>query len=611
MKRLWMAALVMVVVVAGGAEVLAQEEVAPVALEPRDVLAKVTFPRIGASLDNLRAFVNSALGDMPDVLTPQFSRLVHSEGLIGVRQDGAVSILLLNPKKVQASDGGAPVPYALIIPVVEAGEYFKSVELTMPRKEPEDGMEVFVQEQRRFDFMAFREATPEERENRNKFMVVSEINHYFLPAADNQVVYGREPAAVKAVADFLNGGVLKVSAEGEADAVVRVDADVVQVMDIFQDDIDKFLKTLPMMAMTGAPDMPGRLPAQVQAKILKVQMEALVAAARQFTNVTVEVGADRNRIRLSNTVACAEDSVARKFLDAQRADGARGFVGALPQDCVAAVAGQMREVHLLTESLMELWAKINEEVALAGHDEALMSAEALTLMGESLGQYEGAVAFGIPESVQPGFSFVFVGEVKDPEKARTILAKTLAADSPMLKMYEQMNMKLKVTPAAAEYKGVSIDRLEMSVEGLPEEAMGMVKQLYGDMAYEHAIVDRFTVGAFGKNAGEMMRKMIDVARGDAPSLARSEQYQAAVADLPPDRIAEGFLSVSSLLSMVSRMGLPGMQPMEIAPARPVSMSITVREHVLKADAYVPADEVKSVYTAFMQAMMGAMQGGGH
>ena len=586
----------------------AEEPVAAPAVTAEDVILTVTVPKIGAALDNIRAYIQAIEPNVPDVLTPQIAKLVHSDGLIGIQQTGTLVILVMNPKKFPAPEGETPVPFALVIPTVNNQDYFNSVELQMPRKQAEGGLEVFTQERRSFDFKKFKETPPEERGDREKFMVVSEVSNYYLPIADNQVVYGRDAAVVRGVAELVKGGKLVAAAEAAPDAVARVDADIPRLLGTFQEDINQFMQKLPMMAMPAQNPATAGVSPQMQGKILQMEMQGVLAAAQQFKSVTIEIGANKDRVRLTKTVKTLPGTVAAKFIAAQAVEKPGEYVKGLPENCIGAIGGELKQMDLLTKPFMDLMGGVMQELGKGGAEDAALTEQMMNMMKESMGLYEGVIAFGIPQSEEPGLSIVFVAQLKDPAKAKALLQKTFGPDSPMLKMYEKMGMKMLSTPGALTYKDVAIDKMQFTLENMPDEAKEMMQKMYGGLVYDMAIVGNRLVGAFGKSSDKMVQQLIDVAKGDAKSLADSGLYQIAVADLPPKRMGEGFLSLAELLNMISRMGLPMMKPMDVVPAKPLAMSIEVDKDTLKAEAFVPSAEVKSVYSTIMQSMAGAMGG---
>jgi len=149
------------------------------------------------------------------------------------------------------------------------------------------------------------------------------------------------------------------------------------------------------------------------------------------------------------------------------------------------------------------------------------------------------------------------------------------------------------------------------MKDMPEEALAMVDRMYGGAMIEYiAFVGDRCLISFGKGGDKLIRQAIDVAKGDAKGLAGDAQYQAAVADLPDQRIAEGFFSPSQFITMFSKMGLPGVMPLEVTPGKPLSMWTMADKSGVVAEVHIPSSEVKAIYTAIMQAMMGAMMGGG-
>jgi len=422
------------------------------AMTKDDVLATIVVPKIAPAIENVKAFVSAVEPSVPvQMLTVQLSNLLQSDGLMGVKQGDPLVLLVLNPKKFGTPD--QPVPLAFVVPTTKPEDYFSSVELRLPRGEAKDGIETFTEEKRTIDFQALREAAPEGPPDMEQFQTVKKIQHVMTALPDNRVVYGHSEAVVRGVAALLQKKALAINTAGPKDALVRVDADISQLLATFDQEINGFLQFLPMLAEKAKMAAPAGVSTDVQMKMVKIEVEALLEMLKQFKSFSLEAGANKDRVRLTERVAPVPGSLAEKVLAAQRPMKAGTVMDGLPAGrYVAAMAGNLRGMELLREPVGKLVEKFAASVA-GEEDLAAMTKSLKEAMEATITLTEGTFAFAMPAGgEEPGFAFVGFTDYTDGAKAKALLReKMFDPKSAFVQMYEKMGMGFSVSKAADKY----------------------------------------------------------------------------------------------------------------------------------------------------------------
>jgi hypothetical protein len=229
------------------------------------------------------------------------------------------------------------------------------------------------------------------------------------------------------------------------------------------------------------------------------------------------------------------------------------------------------------------------------------------LMGEglALAGSQSAYYFG-PSKSGGAFSTLFMSEIKETEKARSLMRESVALTERLVAAAPgQPEMRVELEPGTHEHDGVDIDRFRITVKppGNGEEDAKYretMKALFGGEEFEVwvAFFDDLMVASYYTNSPDELKEMIDRLRSrKGGGLPASTPFRSATASLPRESMSLFFFSFPRFIALVLDMA-GRIHPDETLPPWPLSeeqlsgigSSMQSTGSALKVDTFIPEEE---------------------
>jgi hypothetical protein len=251
-------------------------------------------------------------------------------------------------------------------------------------------------------------------------------------------------------------------------------------------------------------------PATLGPEIFQGEVLAALDILKQMKTLEIELKISKESIRLDSTVEALPGTDLAKVITSP-APSTRELLQILPSK--GAMRGATTYNSAASTALMQNTANRVLDAMDVGEEGRVAVQNWL----EMVSMYQGGYAM---DALQPGDSLLNMAGVyyvEDPEKARKIIQEMPEKMAPMMKLYEEMGMKIKFDIAmdAREHKGIPIHafQFDFDVEKMPPEAQKILEIIIGkSFKYDMAIVKDKLLFAMGS---EPIEGLIDAAQANA------------------------------------------------------------------------------------------------
>ena len=455
--------------------------------------------------------------------------------------------------------------------------------------------------------------------------VESETKTTTISVVGNMVVVTENADLAQAVTDAMRLGKLTPEpALGDADvmAVVDVRRLLEGLTTMLGEDPFEALRSKMQEAMDQAP--PGAGPPEMVVGMLGAEIDAAEAILRQVESLQGGASVSGEAIRVQVKARVAEGDSLSTYIGSVPG-GALRTLKYLPSDAMAAFAMKTGDVGAFMDWYADFLTKI---LGAAGQDvaavESLIEAAKpmMALMGDE-------IAYSISSTSEGRMKVVEAIEVKDPEAMKESLEVLQGLFEEIAALYKAMGMEMtvEINEAVATYKGYNIAEWKFDYDfsgfpGMPEAEMQrvadmqkkMMEKMFGEeMKLHSTFVGNDWLIAMGPGSLDELSKLID---GDYEPISESEQFSAALSQMPSGYTGVGYLSLGSFVGWYlgfMQMFMPAeAQPMlamlsgisfERGPG--IMFTSQLSDNSVRCDVSVPSAEVKVVVEGFRNAFMAA------
>jgi len=574
------------------------------AAEPAAEAAPLLRPLALFEIRDLDEFIGKFETDLGTVLpmyTPGSLWKVITEAsgantLAGVDRESRLTFALYNPE-------AAGVPLGIVLTVSDVNTLLQGLETALTKGEVEGDLHVFYKETTSFDSEAYREATPEERQDVERFKKV-EKGPLYVMVKDRLAMISRSRGIAESLGSMqrdLERG-LTVS-DWVKDCDVLGSLDMQEIMEVIQPKIDQ-------MAMQGGQGMTGAASPEAMMNAMKAQVEAFQSLATSVEDVDLGVMLEEGGELIFRKSVTAVTGGTLAGLIANQGMHKPSLVKYAPEN--AAMVGWMG---------LDDWAPLTDfalsvSKSMAGGMEQELFDKMMEQSKAMLGNMGKEVVFAMYPGSAGGMGLLEVIQVTDSAKAAEGMAESMKLMAPF---YANMGMGMNVKELAPEeYKGVTLQGFQMEFAGeeMPPEASMMMNQMYGGTPTAYAgVKGNNMLVAFGADSSRMMKEAIDaVEAGRSLGFDRTSAYKTATRKLPNDGEGIGLfvVSVSKFGDFIKSMVPPAAGPVMMPPLPDEVVYVYVGKEGdrLDAEMAVPLGNiVKGAMEGMMQMAMPAEGGG--
>lgn len=358
---------------------------------------------------------------------------------------------------------------------------------------------------------------------------------------DNVAIVAQEKAALAAVTPerfALYSKFPKIA--GNADVYITFYAS--QTIAEYQGEIEAGLKELEQQA--GEMAMPG--PMGNIAKVIKCIPPLVNLACKQVRRASLTLQFNEDSVDIWGRLYAAEDTELGTFLSGQPAE-MTDLAKYLPAETVAAVTGKL-DAQKLMPLVNAVLKAIAGPLELSAADQQKW--RDLLFASTQTGEFASAIPAG---AAFPGMQTVQVVRVADVAKFRSASKDAIewVTKSGLGAFIEAAGVKMTVDhkPNAREYKGVTVDRITVTMAPVPGAPPNPMMGQQPPQVTEIAALNGLGVTAGNNPGGELLNGVLDrIKGGGTPGLDTSAAYKAAVAAAPKGADVVAIIHFNSLLA---------------------------------------------------------------
>jgi hypothetical protein len=406
-------------------------------------------------------------GTNPPPLALQFGMKLKNQSLVGIDQTRPMGVIFLNPKVFARWD-------VFLATVTDPAQFLAGAAQQAKDTGEVDGIHTLTASE--FDYAAYFKAKPEEKQNRQQFM--KPTNYYVAFCGATSVEKGPQPAAktlVFAGDQLACATVRKWVMDGSLDPSksVSVKGDLVgcinvkSLMDIYGPELDERLAPLMKaveqgmsLGVDGVRGVRGFTP-QSATKILKLEIDAVVAVARQVDTLQFGLDLRPEGVRVRALMVASPDTALTRFIAAQK-PAKPDMLRFIPAD--AAIAGECN--FTWTEELKDSYISFVDGILSIGDKpvDPAQKAAALKLVRDLMAIPPANVAhaaFGVLTSGEErgGITFALVDKCTEPAKRKSLATELLRIESE-IGIFNATVGENKLTEKAEVFEGVEVTTVE-------------------------------------------------------------------------------------------------------------------------------------------------------
>jgi len=477
----------------------------------------------------------------------------------------------------------------------------------LKKTEEKEGLALYTRSVREFDRKAYRQATPDERRDFQRFMKTREET-VAVGETESLMCVGKDAGAVRRLMTLATDGKLPEGALfPESDAGLWLNAETLTARTAGEGRLlDPWRE--------GLHELPAPVKAGAIGAILEEYLTAIESLAAQTTALTARATATPQELRLRIGLSVRPKTPLAAYL----ASVPKGYPETLkyaPEDSAFVFATRMGDVRPLAEWLIGVQ---DRAAAQAKNPRDLKDwAEKTRRAAEGYGDdFAIAVAGGLP------LRGVTALRMKDAAAARTEIERMTDAMNPLTGVWHGVGMNLKIEDAApvTQIGGAPVWQRRYTIGlNLPEQgdtnraAAAAMSVMYGpEVRLTSTVSGRDALSAAGPDSLERIHGILN---GKARSLADSSDFAALMKTLPPETQAVAFLRLTDLAALAMGIGrkmAEELQPkaqenplfpeMSFQRGPGVLLALRTTPDGAAADLCLPAAELRRCADGFKRAM---------
>jgi hypothetical protein len=433
---------------------------------------------------------------------------------------------------------------------------------------------------------------------------VSQIDSFAMikspQSYDTLLAFKKSPAGRKCLADVLTPEQLS-----EADkATLWLHCDMVQVNKVFGTQINAGIELMKNQMMNMPQGMHGTT--MNPAEIFKMYADIVKAFLEQAKSIAVSVNPKPDVLALSATVSALPGTeMAKLFTNDSAAKGENKLLVYLQDGAIFNYSGNITS-KMQTE-VIQFFAK-SFGGTLSKEDQAAIDSFIANYKTALIGF--DATTFNIEPNSTPPFSGLYIAQVADKDKLRTMMEESqkLMQTTVFRNFYQQLGMTIDfvVKYDVDNYKGVSIDsaKFSMKLADANSPDAKMLNSMYGSgFDYRFAYIDGLGAYVFGGNAEANIKKLIDSVKAGGPKSVCSEIKDAQA--LLPEAEKSNFVATVNILRMMKWMTvfspMPMMPKMDIPTKSNIVLAGKLGDCQLKISMAAPKQHLMELMQVFMAA----------
>ena len=582
---------------------------------PEDVFAVLEIPSLENVQSHLQGYANTVSpGTTVPPLTAVFMNLTKTRMPTVIDASRPIRLLLV-------AAGDASPERVLVFSVTDTAAYLASLMPTLQQQEDAGNIKTYLESKRSFDRKAFKQATPEEKRDFQRFMKVKELS-VVIATEGKTVCIAKSKVPLGPTLAFLRSG--KLGAQplmpgGDAAVYVRVKPLLTRLAKQKGELFGGLRKRMETM-MPAAENKAAMDPAQIKA-IWDVELDALEKLMGQVESFSARMTVDNQNIALAFGLRAVDESGLAGYLESIP-PGQPPTLKYVPDDAFLVMATRVGNMQPLMAWAMEFQTKV---AATMGQDQA-GSQELAAVTQDILTAYGDDLTFAMRAG--KGMRALYVLRLRDVQ-ARERLAKALPAlVKPMMGMYKSMGVTagLEVKPDALEHKGHKITEwrytldMKAPADATPEmvaayaQQQKAMKAMFGDaMVFYGAVQDSDWLLTLGADSLDALKAVLD---GAEKKLTQRPGFKQAMATLPAERKGLALLHLTDMLQWALLLAAEASEP---NPMRQKLLGMTFERgpgivggfystgSQGACEVRIPAQEIKNIADGFTRGRAAAAQ----